>query len=65
MVPAHYKTLLLLNPLSVLMVNWRRLFMSGIIDFKAVSLSLGYSLIVLVLGYFIFKKLRWKFAEVL
>lgn len=65
MVPAHYKTLILLNPLSVLMVNWRKLFMKGIIDFNAVILSFIYSLIVLAAGYFIYRKLRWKFAEVL
>lgn len=65
MVPAHYKTLLLLNPLSVLMVNWRTLFMKGMIDFKAVALSFIYSLVILAAGYFVFRKLRWKFAEVL
>jgi lipopolysaccharide transport system permease protein len=65
MVPPEYKGLLLLNPLSVLMVNWRTLFMKGVVDFKAVALSLVYSLIILAAGYLIFRKLRWKFAEVL
>jgi len=65
MVPPQYRALILLNPLSVLMVNWRRLFMKGIIDFRAVSLSFIYSLIVFAVGYFIFRRLRWKFAEVL
>ena len=65
MVPPEYKALLLLNPLSVLMVNWRTLFMKGIIDFGAVALSLVYSLVILAAGYVIFRKLRWKFAEVL
>jgi len=65
MVPAGYKKLILLNPLSVLMVNWRNLFMNGTLDFKNVTLAFIYSLFVIAIGYIIFRKLRWRFAEVL
>jgi len=65
MVPAKYKTLILLNPLAVLMVSWRELFMTGVFDFRSIAISFLYSLIVLVIGYLIFRRLRWKFAEVL
>ncbi len=65
MIPSEYRGLLLLNPLSVLMVNWRRLFMKGVIDFNAVAVSFLYSAAILAAGYLIFRKLRWKFAEVL
>jgi lipopolysaccharide transport system permease protein len=65
MVPSEYRSLILLNPLSILMVSWRKLFMHGIFDFKDAALALIYSLIVLVIGYLIFRRLRWRFAEVL
>lgn len=65
MVPEKYKALILYNPLSVLMLGWRNLFMHGILDVKAITLSFIYSLAVLAAGYFIFRRLRWRFAEVL
>lgn len=65
MVPAKYKALILLNPLSILMVSWRKLFMKGILDFKDIALALIYSLFILAIGYLVFKKLRWRFGEVL
>ena len=65
MVPAKYRTLILLNPLSVLMLSWRNLFMKGTLDLTTVSLSFVYSLAVFAVGYIIFRRLRWRFAEVL
>lgn len=65
MIPAEYRGLILLNPLSVLMVSWRKLFMNGTMDFRNVTLAFIYSLLVVAIGYIIFRKLRWRFAEVL
>ncbi len=65
MVPDNFKGLILLNPLSILMVSWRNLFMRGTLDLKDTTLAFLYSLIVFAAGYFIFRRLRWRFAEVL
>ncbi|NWF75907.1 MAG: ABC transporter permease [Nitrospirae bacterium] len=65
MVPDNFKGLILLNPLSILMVSWRNLFMRGIINPGDIAMAFLYSLIVFAIGYFIFKRLRWRFAEVL
>jgi lipopolysaccharide transport system permease protein len=65
MVPTDYKTLILLNPLSILMLSWRNLFMHGALDLKDTALAFAYSFIVAAIGYYIFRKLRWRFAEVL
>ncbi len=65
MVPAKYKTFLLLNPLSIIMLSWRKLFINGVMDFEAAGIAFLYALIVLAIGYVIFSRLRWKFAEVL
>jgi lipopolysaccharide transport system permease protein len=65
MVPHAYKKLILLNPLSILMIGWRDLFMKGVIDFGNIMVAVLYSIAVLVSGYLIYRRLRWRFAEVL
>lgn len=65
MVPDNFKGLILLNPLSILMVSWRNLFMRGMINTGDIAMAFFYSLIVFAIGYFIFRRLRWRFAEVL
>jgi lipopolysaccharide transport system permease protein len=65
MIPSEYKRLILLNPLSILMVSWRKLFMHGTFDFKDAAVACIYSSIVLAIGYLIYRRLRWRFAEVL
>jgi lipopolysaccharide transport system permease protein len=65
MVPDPYKAFIMLNPLSVLMVSWRELFMNGTLHFKDIGNIFIYSLFVMAIGYLIFRRLRWRFAEVL
>lgn len=66
MIPARYKTLVLVvNPLSSLMVSWRNLFLDGTLELSLVVTSFIYSLFVYMVGYLVYKKLSWKFAEVL
>lgn len=65
MVPEKFRHLLALNPLSHLMINWRNMFLYGKIDPLFLSISAGYSLLSFVVGYSVYKKLSWRFAEVL
>ncbi len=66
MIPERYKTLVLfVNPLSSLTVSWRNLFLNGTLELSLVAASSMYSLFVLALGYLVYAKLSWKFAEVL
>jgi homopolymeric O-antigen transport system permease protein len=65
MVPAEYKTLILSNPLSILFISWRNLLMHGILSVKDTFLAFIYALIVFAIGYLIYRKLKWRFAEVL
>jgi lipopolysaccharide transport system permease protein len=65
MVPHAYKKLILLNPLSILMISWRDLFMKGVLDFGNIMVAFLYALAVLVFGYLVYRRLRWRFAEVL
>jgi len=66
MIPEKYKSLVLfLNPLSSLMVSWRNLFLIGTLEFSLVAASFAYSLFALMLGYAVYTRLSWRFAEVL
>jgi len=65
MVPEKYRQLLALNPMAFLMTSWRSLFLSGQMDWKAILITLVWSVILYGLGQMIYKKLVWRFAEVL
>ena len=65
MVPDKYKMILKLNPLSPLMTSWRNLFMNGTLDISSLAISALYSCVALVIGHAVYKKLSWKFAEIL
>ena len=65
MVPEHYRWLLTINPIAPLMINWRMLLMDGTLDPMYVALSIGYAAVFLVVGQTVYKRLCWRFAEVL
>ncbi len=65
MIPEKYKTLINLNPLAPLMISWRNLFLNGQLEPASLMVSFAYSIFAFILGYLVYKKLSWKFAEVL
>ncbi|HDY89377.1 MAG TPA: ABC transporter permease, partial [bacterium] len=65
MVPEKYEHLLSLNPIAHLMISWRSLFLYGTLDTASLMVSTAYSVFAFVIGYVIYRKLSWKFAEVL
>ncbi len=65
MIPERFRTLLMLNPFAHIIVNWRNLFFDGTLNPFFLSISFIYSLLIFWLGYTTYKKLNWRFAEVL
>lgn len=65
LIPGEYKKYLLLNPLYSIIEGWHKLFMTGIFDFNLYFVSLVYGLLIFIVGFYIFKKLSYRFAEVL
>jgi lipopolysaccharide transport system permease protein len=65
MVPEKFKCLMDLNPLATLMISWRNLFLNGTLKLSFLMISAIYSIFVFMLGYLVYRKLSWKFAEVL
>lgn len=65
MIPEKYKSLVNFNPLAPLMVSWRNLFLNGTLEPASLMVSLAYSIFAFMFGYMVYRKLSWKFAEVL
>lgn len=65
MIPQRLRFLLMLNPLSGLTISWRNLFMKGVINPFNLLILFACSVLIMIVGYIIFKRLRWRFAEVL
>jgi len=65
MIPERYRPLIPVNPAAPLMINWRNLFLHGYLDGYYLLISAGYAVAFLILGTLVYRKLSWKFAEVL
>jgi len=65
MIPEKYQYLINFNPLAPLIINWKNLFLHGTLDSVYLVLSLAYSIVFFMVGHLIYKKLSWRFAEVL
>ncbi len=64
-VPEKYKFFLIINPLAGIIENWRNIFMKNFIDFPLYEKNLIYNLLIFILGFLIFKRLSYKFGEIL
>jgi lipopolysaccharide transport system permease protein len=65
MVPERFKTLLFVNPMTPLIVNYQSLLLHGTFHWGMAGLSLAYGLVWLGIGWWVFSRLRWRFAEAL
>ncbi|MCG3886884.1 ABC transporter permease [Photobacterium leiognathi] len=65
MVPEKYKWIIEYNPLAKITLCWRELFMTGNVNIEYFQSSIIYGFIFCILGFIIFNKLKYRFAEVL
>jgi lipopolysaccharide transport system permease protein len=65
MVPERYKQLISLNPIAPLMISWRNLLLRGNLELSYLMTSFTYSILLFIIGYIIYRRLSWRFAEVL
>jgi lipopolysaccharide transport system permease protein len=64
LIPERYQDFVLFNPAATLIISWRELFLYGEVNLPYIAISLGYSIGFLGLGYLVYHKLSWRFAEV-
>jgi lipopolysaccharide transport system permease protein len=65
MIPGKYTIMFLLNPLASLMICWRNILIHGRLDFHYLGITVAYAILFFSLGHFIYRKISWKFAELL
>lgn len=65
LVPEKYRKLLFLNPMVDLIENWRNVLMKGFLDFSVYTTNFFQNFLIFLICFYIFKKLSYKFAEVL
>lgn len=64
-VPLEHRHLVAFNPVAPIIISWRSLILDGHLDGFYLACSAGYALLFLGLGYTIYSRLSWRFAEVL
>lgn len=64
-IPEQYKSFVESNPLSLLIICWRDLFMNGNINVREIAELYVYAVLMLIVGSWIFNKLKYRFAEIL
>lgn len=65
MVPERYRHFLNYNPVTPIIVSWRDLFLEGRIEPGSLLLGFLYAVASFAAGYAVYRRLSWKFAEVL
>lgn len=64
-IPEQFAKYLVLNPFFYLVSSWRELLLEGTINPEHILVSVTYAMLFLVISYWVYRKLSWKFAEVI
>ncbi len=64
-IPPHIRKFIWLNPAAPLIVSWRELFLYGRLEPMYLLYSLLYAIAFFAIGQMIYRKLSWKFAELI
>lgn len=65
MIPERFKAYLPFNPLALLIIGWRDLFLKGSLNLTYLISSILIGSFFFLFGYSIYRKLNYRFAEVL
>jgi lipopolysaccharide transport system permease protein len=65
MIPQKFQVVVKLNPLAPLVISWRNLLLEGTLRPEMLLLSMIYGIVFFAFGFFVYRKLSWRFAEVL
>jgi lipopolysaccharide transport system permease protein len=64
MVPAQYRAIVYLNPAAPIILSWRNLFLVGDLNWPLIAAGFAHAGVILAVGAAVYRKLCWKFAEV-
>jgi len=63
MIPEKYYNLLFINPFAPLVITWQTLFLHNTLNIKSLIILIIYTVIIFVISTYTYKKLKYKFAE--
>lgn len=64
MVPERWQWTTYINPAGGLMISWREMFMYSRIDWMMLLSAASWAGFSVIVGYLVFRKLQWRFAEI-
>ncbi len=64
-IPHRVQKLAIYNPATPIIISWRELFLYGRMDWHYTLISLAYAVLFFAIGTVIYRRLSWKFAEVI
>lgn len=64
MVPKQYIPILYFNPLFPLIASWRGLLIDNGLNPVYLTAAFSYALVILAIGFWTYRRLEWRFAEV-
>lgn len=62
-VPDNYRYYMNFNPMFPLINTYRELLLHNTLDIAQALIALGYGAVLLLLGYAVYSRLKWRFAE--
>lgn len=65
MIPKEYSYLLYINPFTPFVLSWREMLLNNTYDTNFILISIVYALISLIVGTYVYNKLKSKFAELI
>ena len=65
LIPEKYQWILYANPMASLMINWRNVFLRGEFNFELYGFTCLWAVALLLISHWVYRKLVWRFAEVL
>lgn len=64
-VPAPYSSAIYLNPMTPIIEAWRGMFLKNTLQWDNIGLAYLYAGIAMAIGIFVYRKLVYRFAEVI
>lgn len=65
MIPKQFSWIIDYNPLASMIMAWRDLLMNGNLDYMHITYLYSSGIVILMLGVWVFNKLKYRFAEIL
>lgn len=64
MIPERYRWFLIFNPMASLIASWRKVFLEGTLPWDLLTAASCFTVLAFIFGSRVYKKLEWRFAEI-